>query len=373
VTADPEAAAAKPSPGRFRLPPGRAFISLAISIVVGALAAWLHVPLAWTLGPLVVTAAMSIFGQPVFAPLLGRRFGQLVIGTSIGLSVTAVVLESIVAFLPVIVVTSLVAVLLSGVVSVFFAHFARLDRKTAFFAMVPGGLSEMANIGSLVGAHAEPIAVSQALRVALLVLIMPQLIVSLGIHGDINDLAVQAYLTWPMLFTALSCGAVGIGVAWLLRFNNPWMIGALIGAGAATAVGLLHGRMPYWLFATGQMFMGLAIGARFRREMVMRLPRLFAISTMHTLALAAMLLAVAFVVSSLTRLDFASAALGTSPGGTTEMAVTAQTLHLSVGLVTAFHVVRAFVVNGFATRFYALFERIKLFDTIEKWVVPGKR
>ncbi|MDF2995806.1 MAG: AbrB family transcriptional regulator [Xanthobacteraceae bacterium] len=355
---------------RFRLPPPRAYISLAVSIAVGATAAWLHVPLAWTLGPLIATAVMSVCGQPVFAPLSGRRFGQLVIGTSTGLSVTAAVLASIVAFLPLIVVTSLVAVLFSAGVSVFFAHFARLDRKTAYFAMVPGGLSEMANIASMVGAHAEPIAVSQALRVALLVLIMPQLIVSLGIHGNVEDLPVQGNLTLVTLLTALGCGAVGIGVAWLLRFNNPWMIGALMGASAATAAGLLHGLMPYWLFATGQMMMGLSIGARFRREMVMRLPRLFAISALHTLALAAMLLAVAFVVSSFTSLDFASAALSTSPGGTSEMAVTAQTLHLSVGLVTAFHVVRAFVVNGFATRFYTLFERIGLFDRIERWAAP---
>lgn len=354
------------STARFR-PPPRAFISLAISVAVGAAAAWLHVPLAWTLGPLIVTAVMSVCGQPVFAPLLGRRFGQLVIGTSTGLSVTAVVLESIIAFLPLIVATSFIAVFFSALVSVFFARFARLDRKTAFFAMVPGGLSEMANIGSLVGAHAEPIAVSQALRVALLVLIMPQFIVSLGIHGNVEDLPVQALLSRQMLLAALGCGAAGIVVAWLLRFNNPWMIGALIGASAATAAGLLHGRMPYWLFAIGQMFMGLAIGARFRREMVMRLPRLFVISALHTLALAALLLAVAFAISSFTSLDFASAALGTSPGGTTEMAVTAQTLHLSVGLVTAFHVVRAFVVNGFATRFYTLFERIKLFELVERW------
>ena len=360
MTSGLKALAAKLSP--------RAFISLALSLLAGALAAHFHVPLAWTLGPLVATAAMSIFGQPIFAPLLGRRFGQLVIGTSTGLSVTAAVLASIVAFLPLIVLSSFVAVLFSGVVSVFFARFARLDRKTAFFAMVPGGLSEMANIGSLAGAHAEPIAVSQALRVALLVLIMPQLIVSLGIHGNIDDLVVQAYLTWPTLFASLGCGVAGIGLAWLLRFNNPWMIGALVGASAATSAGLLHGRMPYWLFATGQMMMGLAIGARFRREMVMRLPRLFAISALHTLALAAMLLALALVLSGFTSLDFASAALGTSPGGTTEMAVTAQTLHLSVGLVTAFHVVRAFVVNGFATRFYTLFEWAGLFRLMERCV-----
>lgn len=351
---------------RFQLPAPRAFVSLALSIAVGAAAAYVHVPLAWTLGPLIVTAVMSVCGQPVFAPLIGQRFGQLVIGTSTGLSVTAMVLESIVAFLPLIVVSSFVAVLFSAAVSVFFARFARLDRKTAFFAMMPGGLSEMANIGSLAGAHAEPIAVSQALRVALLVLVMPQLIVSLGIHGSVDDLPVQAMLGWPMLLAALACGAAGIAVAWLLRFNNPWMIGALIGASAATAAGLLYGRMPYWLFAVGQMFMGLAIGARFRREMVVRLPRLFAISALHTLALAALLLAVALAISSFTSLDFASAALSTSPGGTSEMAVTAQTLHLSVGLITAFHVVRAFVVNGFATRFYTTFERVGLFDMMER-------
>jgi membrane AbrB-like protein len=354
------------SPANLRLPPPRALVSLGLAVLVGALAAWLHVPLAWTLGPLVVTAAMSIFGQPVFAPLIGRRFGQLVIGTSTGLSVTAAVLESIVAFLPLIVATSFVAVFCSALVSVFFARFARLDRKTAFFAMVPGGLSEMANIGSLVGAHAEPIAVSQALRVALLVLIMPQLIVSLGIHGNAGDLPVQGQIGWLALLAALGCGCAGIGIAWLARFNNPWMIGALAGASAATAAGLLYGRMPYFLFAAGQMMMGLSIGARFRREMVLRLPRLFAISALHTLVLAAMLLAVALVISAFSGLDFASAALGTSPGGTTEMAVTAQTLHLSVGLVTAFHVVRAFVVNGFATRFYTLFERIGLFDALER-------
>jgi uncharacterized membrane protein AbrB (regulator of aidB expression) len=47
------------------------------------------------------------------------------------------------------------------------------------------------------------------------------------------------------------------------------------------------------------------------------------------------------------------------------MAITAQTLHLSVGIVTAFHIARAFLVNGFTTQFYALFEKIGLFDRLE--------
>jgi uncharacterized membrane protein AbrB (regulator of aidB expression) len=65
-------------------------------------------------------------------------------------------------------------------------------------------------------------------------------------------------------------------------------------------------------------------------------------------------------------LDLASAMLGASPGGLAEMSITAQTLHLSVGLVTAFHVVRALAVNGFSTHFWNLFERIRLFDRVSQ-------
>ena len=71
-------------------------------------------------------------------------------------------------------------------------------------------------------------------------------------------------------------------------------------------------------------------------------------------------------MSGLTGLDLASAALATSPGGFAERAVTAQVLHLSVGLVTAFHVVRAFVVNGFAEHCRAVFERVGLFAALNR-------
>ncbi len=46
------------------------------------------------------------------------------------------------------------------------------------------------------------------------------------------------------------------------------------------------------------------------------------------------------------------------------MALTAQILHLNVGLVTAFHVVRSFIVNAFSQHIFRLFKRIGLFDGI---------
>jgi uncharacterized membrane protein AbrB (regulator of aidB expression) len=69
-------------------------------------------------------------------------------------------------------------------------------------------------------------------------------------------------------------------------------------------------------------------------------------------------------VSSVTGIDLASVALGASPGGMAEMALTAQVLHLNVALVIAFHVIRAFFVNAFTLYFYKFFSWIGLFSGV---------
>ncbi|MET0742403.1 MAG: AbrB family transcriptional regulator [Microvirga sp.] len=357
-----------PDPKRHPAIAGLSFLAAAAA---GWAAAAAHVPLAWILGPLIATAIAAVLGLPVFAPLAGRRIGQVAVGTSIGLNVTPDILVTIGFWLPVMVVTAVIAVILSAAVSVPFARFGRLDRKTAFFAMMPGGLSEMANLGHAAGARGEPIALSQALRVALLVIVLPPLIISLDIHGTATNGLDRDVLPWSGTLLTLGFGLAGVGLARLARINNPWMIGALAGAAFAASTELAPGRIPLPLYWFGQFLIGLSIGSRFKREIVVRLPRLFATSAAFVLVLAGILFAYAILLSRLTGLDLASTALGSSPGGLAEMAITAQTLHLSVGLVTAFHVVRAFIVNGFTTAFWNALNRVGFFDRLERRVGRG--
>jgi len=330
-------------------------------------AQFVQVPLAWILGPLIITAIAAMSGFSVFAPLAGRRVGQVLVGAGIGLNITAPVLWMMIVWLPVMVLTSLVGITLGAIVSVPFALLAGTDRKTAYFSMMPGGLSEMANLGMAAGAQGEPIAISQALRVGLLVCILPPLIIALDIHGTVDELAQMHTLSMIDTALVLGMGLAGVGTAQLARLNNPWMIGALVGAGVAAATGLLFGRLPlphYWF---GQFMIGISIGARFKRDIVMRLPRVVFASTVFILSLAALLFGYAAIVSAASGLDLASATLGASPGGLAEMAITAQTLHLSVGLVTGFHVVRAFLVNAFSLKLLLFFDRDGHFSMIDRF------
>jgi membrane AbrB-like protein len=347
---------------------GRMAVGYAAAAAAGYGAHLVHLPLAWVLGPLVAAAALGIAGLTLPASTIARRCGQLIIGATVGLSMTSAVIAGLVAWLPLMLFTAVFAVLVSATSSTLLARFARIDGKTAFFAALPGGLSEMGNIGASVGARMEPIALIQALRVAFIVMLIPPLMVAHGLYQappPIPDLPLQ------LVALALAASLGGAWLAHLARVNNPWVVGAIIVTGALTALDVTQGRMPSLLFTIGQILIGYNIGTRFRRDALRKLPLVAVVSLLIIALMVAVMALYALALHRFAGIDFAVAVLSSSPGGTAEMAATAQTLHLPVALITAFHVVRAVMVNGLATYYWRGLTAIGYLPALERLI--GKR
>jgi membrane AbrB-like protein len=341
----------------------RLAFGFSVATAAGYGASLIHLPLAWVLGPLVAAAVIGIAGMRLPAPTVTHRAGQLIIGSTVGLSMTASVVAGLAAWLPLMLVTAFFSILVSATFSILLARFAHIDGKTAFFAVLPGGLSEMGNIGASIGAHMEPIALIQALRVAVIVMLIPPLMVAHGLYQEpepIPDLAPE------FVVLALSVGLGGALLAHLARFNNPWVVGALVATGILTAFGITQGRMPHLIFTLGQILIGYNIGTRFRRDALHKLPRVAAIGIGIILLMVLAMALYALALSQLFDIDFAVAILSSSPGGTAEMAATAQILHLPVALITAFQVVRAVLVNGFATYYWRGLTAIGYLPALER-------
>jgi uncharacterized protein len=338
-----------------------------VAFLAGAGFNALHIPLAWILGPLLASAILAISGYNIDPPLYMRRVGQLAIGAAVGLNMTLGVVVHLVGWLPLMLVSALFMILISSVFSVLLAKLAGIDRMTAFFASLPGGLAEMGNVGAQIGAAPEPIAVVQTLRVALTVLIVPTTFIALGLAGTATP---PSGPTIPVSWVLILCaaGSVGAVLLGLIRLNNPWMIGALLCTAGFTAAGFVQGRMPAPFFWGGQLLIGYAVGSRFRQEMIKKLPRVSAAGAVSVLLIAAAMVAYAGVLAAITSLDFTTAALATSPGGMSEMAATAQNLHLNVALIVAFQVLRAVLVNGFATFHWAAINRSGLLGALERLI-----
>lgn len=337
----------------------RSIAEPALSIVAAAAVAWgmsaAGVPLAWVIGPMLVSAAIALCGRHPFASVRARKGGQMIVGSAIGLNLTLPAIQTLWIWIPAAFAVNIAALFIALYLGRFLARAMETNPATGYFAMVPGGLSEMANIAGRAGGQNEIVAMIQALRVAITVCILPPLVVHLDLHGDFLSANAAGILELHTGFYVALAAAAGVTLARTLRLNNPWMIGALVGAAVLAMLGLASGKMPRTLFCVGQMMIGMTIGARFKMEHVLHVGRRLRYAIGFILLTMVVMAAVSTLFSAVSGFDLGSSLLAISPGGFSEMATTADILHLNVALVTIFHVTRAFIVNGFAHKFWSVF------------------
>lgn len=341
-----------PLPGRGRPPivsaPPPRFVALLATLLFALAAALLlrglHAPLPWLIGPLLVTAARGVAGRPVQGSMRLLKAGQWAIGCALGLYFTPEVTR---------VLASLAPAVLAGVVwALLLGHGfyrwlwwlnrgrAGIDRATAYFSSAIGGASEMAMLAQRHGARVDRVAAAHSLRVLIVVVLIPFGMQWAGVHG--MDAALPAVgVVDPLRLAVLVAATAAAGLV-VRRFGlpNPWLLGALAVSMLLTASGVRLSALPAGVTAAGQLFIGVALGARFTPDFLHVAPRWLATVAIGTLGMVVLSIAFAAAIAQGTGLHVATAVLATSPGGIAEMCLTAQALQLGVPVVTAFHVVR---------------------------------
>jgi uncharacterized protein len=344
--------------------PWRAWGSRALAIggtlaigFAGGVAAWFAgLPLPWLLGPLLTTAAVGLAGGPIHPVREARTFGQVIVGTSIGLQFTQALLVKLVFLTPLIFAVTLISMLIGAIGAVMLMRLAHLDRTTAFFATTPGGVVEMMNIAERYGAEREPIAVAQTMRVSLIVLFAPLLVIHFS-GGGAGSLTPQSNVQW-LHFLVLLVVATPFGYA-LARWRTPnaWMMGPMVIAGFFSAMGYLEGRAPDLLLVAAQIAMGTSLGTMFRREFITRLLRLLLASMLVVFFVAGSMALLAFGVAHLLGVPAPNMVLALAPAGMAEMVITGKLLGLDATLITGFQLLRIVLIVILCRPAYRLFER----------------
>jgi membrane AbrB-like protein len=240
--------------------------TLAAGIAGGFAARYAHLPLPWLLGSLFTIMALSLAGVPVRVIRWGRPAGTIVVGASTGLQFTASVMMKLVTLLPMMIGAAFVSTLIGAVGGLIYMRLTGVDRSTAFFATVPGGVVETTTLAPHYGAQLEPIMVAQTTRVALIVMFAPFLVISFAGSGGQNPLLAIPVAPWlPVLALLAVSGVVG---ALLSRTRSPsaFLLPPLFLAAICGALGWIEGRMPDILLIAAQIVIGSALGAQFRPE-----------------------------------------------------------------------------------------------------------
>ena len=304
--------------------------TLAAGVAGGYAARYVHLPLPWLLGSLITIMALSLAGAPVRLIPWGRPAGTVVVGISAGLQFTAAVVAKLVSLLPLMLGAAFASTLVGAVGGLLYMRLAGVDRTTAFFATVPGGVVETLNVAPQYGGQLEPIMVAQTTRVALIVVFAPFLTVSFAGSGGPNPLLAVPVIPWLPVLALLAVAGV---VALLLsrtRSPNAWLMAPLFIAALVTNLGWMEGRVADLLLIAAQVVIGSALGAQFRPEFLTRLFRLLAASCVIVLFAAGAMALFGAGVAWTMGYPVPTMVLATAPAGIAEMVLTGKVLGLEL-------------------------------------------
>ena len=313
----------------------------------------LHTPLPWMLGPLVATSVLSMVGAPTesWGPL--RNGGQWSIGAALGLYFTPEV-SALVGSLWCAIILGIAWALLLGWgfgAWLYRLHAPRMHgvpasmlRSTSYFAGAIGAASEMTLLSERENARTDLVAASHSLRLLIVTITIPFALQWSGLQGLDILIPTVRDVSWPGL--ALLALLTGAGALVMDRLGraNPWFMGAMLVSMAVTMAGLHLSAVPQAVVNAAQLVIGVSLGVRFRAEFLHTAPRWLASVAVGTFGLMGICAAFAAVLAWATGLPWVTLLLGTSPGGITEMAITAKVLQLGVPVVTAFQVCRLIAV-----------------------------
>jgi membrane AbrB-like protein len=200
---------------------------------------------------------------------------------------------------------------------------------------------------------------AQALRVFIVVLIVPFVFTGFGMHGaDVYrpaQFTVDGFGLVALLGTA---ALVGIVLA-KLRIPNAWMLGPLGVTVALTLGEVSLSAIPTWLSNTAQLLIGCSLASGFERESLRTSPRFIGMVCL-SVALAMLASALcAWGLAVLGSVPVSTMVLATAPGGMAEMCVTAKVLQLGVPLVTAAHVTRVIILVTTTAPMFRLAKRLR--------------
>lgn len=295
-------------------------------------------------GPAAAVSVATLLGVRTQIPNLLRDAVFVLIGLSIGSTVTPEVLSTALAW-PV-----SLAVLTITLCAIVFAARAVLvrgfgyTRTTASLAAMPGHLSFVLSLSTDLKADVPKIALVQTMRVLLLTLIVPVLIMLWGVEGT-SRFAQSAEIT-PSSLIILFPSAIALGLGFkLLRVPAPLLIGAMVVSAVGHGSNLTPGILPPALTTVAFICMGALIGTRFRGFDRRELPEALVAGTATTVIACSVAAIGALIAAQVVDLPAAALLLAFAPGGVEIMAALAIETGLEPALVAAHHVFRLFALG----------------------------
>jgi uncharacterized protein len=330
-----------PSTPRLRL---RRFAETIAFASVGAAALGLAgMPAGWLSGAIVGVSAAALSGRPVFVPQEVGQAVYIILGISLGSSVTPATVATMVTWPLSMLAVALAMIAVTGSVMLYLKYVHGWDTMSALFAATPGALAQAMALAQDTGSDVRAIAMVQTVRLFVLAVALPIGFAAFGVAGVPPPRSNAAVPAAQLIIELAVLLAASGGAGWLAyRFRMPGglIVGAMAASGVLHGGGWVHAFLPVPVAICSFIVMGAMIGTRLGGADVKLLARLGLVGIGALVVGTVVGGLCAVIVAWALHLRLPDVMMAYAPGAIEAMTIIAFALHLDPVFVGVHHLAR---------------------------------
>ena len=320
-------------------------IVILISVPSAIVADFLHIPLAWMLGPMIATSIAALSGLKIIMPRIILSFILIFLGLYIGNYIDQNLINQIGQWFW----TSLVMlgyIILSVIfVSKYLEKFSGYNRKTSIFSAAPGALGPLLILAEHEKSDLSQVATSHLIRLIIIITLFPFIVDNFS-QLNSNEIPEFKFLNQNHfdLLTLLISSIILIVIFDKLKIPAPLLSGTLVASAILQISDIASYKLPDQSINFCLLILGASVGCRFANKSLNEVIKNSFHSFVATFFLVVLGIIAAIIAGYVVDKNFFTLLLSYCPGGIYEVAVIAIAFDLDHEFVSFHHIIRLLMI-----------------------------
>ena len=337
------------------------FVSvIIISIPSAIIADYFNIPLAWMLGPMIVTSIAALAGLKVVMPKIALSSILIILGLHIGNYIDQNLFNQMINWIWTSVIMLIYIIICILIVSKYLQKISGYSEKASILSAAPGALGPLMILAENEKTDLSQVATSHLIRLLIIITVIPFIIVnntgSETLLLDNFDYKSQNHLNLILLIIA---SLFFIFIFDKIRVPAALLSGTLFASGLLQITDIASYKLPDASINFCLLILGASVGCRFAEKTVKEIANNSLHSIVATTILVLLGLIAAYVATFFVDTNILTLILSFSPGGIYEVAVIAIAFDLDPDFVAFHHIIRLLFILFTVPIILRVLEKIK--------------
>ena len=333
---------------------------LIISVPSAVITDYFNIPLAWFLGPMIVTSIAALSGLKILMPKIVLSFILIILGLHIGNYIDQNLFNQMINWIWTSLIMLIYIIICILVVAKYLQKFSGYSKKASIFSAAPGALGPLMILAENEKTDLSQVATSHLIRLIIIITVIPFIIVNNTNTGaliiDNFDYMSQNHLNLILLIIA---SFFFIFIFDKIKVPAALLSGTLFASGLLQITDIASYRLPDETVNFCLLILGSSVGCKFAEKTVKEIANNSLHSIVATTILVILGLLAAYVATFFVDTNILTLILSFSPGGIYEVAVIAIAFDLDPDFVAFHHIIRLLFILFTVPIILRIFDKIK--------------